>query len=414
MSRVLAVTLRYPPYVGGGYELLTGDAVVGLRARGHDVRVLSGAGEKLRGDGDVLPWLEPSLDGDDDLFQRSFEASNAERFKLHFLRLANYRATLRAIDATAPELVLFFNLAHLSLAPVLAARHAGVPTLGYVADPWPENHWVRAWRERSHTVGSKPLGLAALTRAWSVFRELVGLGPLLACSDWLRRELVAAGLSGADIEVLYLGLAPEMQRLAKAPAGGLELRRADAPLRVVCTSMLWEGKGQHVLLKAAARARGAGCKVEVVLAGRGDASYQRYLEELAALPELEGAVTFAGFLGREGVSELLRGAHVFALPSLWGEPFGLATVEAMAHGLPVVASDAGASPELVRDGREGWIVSPGDPTAWSRALMRLADDESGRRDAARAARERALNEFTHERFLDGLEAAARAALDRSG
>ena len=114
MTRILAVTLRYPPYAGGGYELLARDAVEALRSRGHAVSVLCGAGQRFARDDGVRPWLAPALDGAPDLFRRSSEASNAERFRLHFLRLANYQATLRAIDRDAPDALLFFNLAHAS------------------------------------------------------------------------------------------------------------------------------------------------------------------------------------------------------------------------------------------------------------------------------------------------------------
>lgn len=417
---ILAVGLRYPPYVAGGYELLTRDAVEGLRGRGHRVRVLCGAGADFDPreveQGRILPWLRPELDGDEDLFQRSFGASNLERFQLHFLRPANLRATQRALDVEATDLLLFFNLSHVSLGPVLAARHLEVPTLGYVADPWPENHWLRAWREQAARAGSsgarKSLGLAALGRAWQVFRGLVGLGPLLASSADLRAHLIADGLAGAEVDVLHLGLPPDMVEAAAAaePAG----RSAGEALRVVCTSFQWSGKGQHVLLEAVARAREAGVAVELDLAGGGDAAYVADLGDQARDPRLAGAVRFHGLLGRDALSALLVRSHAFVLPSLWGEPFGLATLEAMAHGLPAVVTDSGASPEIVRDRVDGRIVATGDAGDLAAVLAELAGNEECRRSLGAAARARVAETFTHGRFLDGLEGAARRAAARRG
>ena len=409
MTRVLAVTLRYPPYAAGGYELLARDAVEALRARGHAVVVLCGAGRRFARDDGVRPWLEPDLDAAPDLFGRSSEASNAERFRLHFLRLANYRATLRAIDEEAPEALLFFNLAHASLGPVLAARHAGLRTLGYIADPWPENHWVRAWRADARASGAKPRRLLMLEQGWRLFRGLVELGPLLACSQWMRAELIADGLPPESVRVLSLGVSPELS--ARAAAATPAERRPGEPLRVACTSMLWEGKGQHVLLKAAARARAAGAPVELDLAGAGGEAYESYLRELAAAPELAGAVRFHGLLDRPGVSALLARAHVFALPSVWSEPFGLATAEAMAHGVAVLGSDAGATPELVEHGRTGLLAPAGDPEPWCDALRRLAADEGERRRLAAAGRAHARAAFDHGRFVDGLERELRGAAE---
>ena len=65
---ILAVTLRYPPYMEGGYELVARDTVEELRARGHEVTVLSARGQLLEGMEGVLAWLEPDLE-DGDLFR---------------------------------------------------------------------------------------------------------------------------------------------------------------------------------------------------------------------------------------------------------------------------------------------------------------------------------------------------------
>ena len=170
---ILVVTLRYPPYVAGGYELLTRDAVEALRARGHRVTVLAGRGERHAPD--VLGRLEPDLDADEDLFERSFRASNAERFRLHFHRAANARATREALRESGAEVLFFFNLGLVSLAPIVAARRAGVPTLGYVSDPWPANHWLLAWRQNEAS-RAKTLRLALLAGAWGAFRRWVRLG----------------------------------------------------------------------------------------------------------------------------------------------------------------------------------------------------------------------------------------------
>ncbi|MEM7310396.1 MAG: glycosyltransferase family 4 protein [Planctomycetota bacterium] len=398
--RVLVVSLQYPPYIGGGYELLTRDAVEGLRRRGVEATVLTARGEAFEGEPHVLPLLAPSLDGEGDLFRRSFGASNAERFRLHFLRLANYRATLGAIDRVRPDVVLYFNLAHLSLAPVLAARHAGVPTLGYAADAWARNHWVQAWREAQEGPGAKGGRLAALEGAWRIFRGHVGLGRLLACSARLKGELTADGLAPESVGVLWPAVTPALAALA--PSEPPARRAPGEPLRVLCSSSFWEGKGQHVLLKAASRARARGAAVEVTLAGAGEGEYADYLRELAREPELDGAVRFAGRVAREELAELLRGSHALATPSLWSEPFGMVTSEALTFGLPVLGSDAGATPEILAGGG-GLVLTAGDPEPWCDALFRLAGDEDRRHTLALEAYARAP-EFSEERFLDAFGA----------
>ncbi len=407
-KRILVVTLRYPPYVAGGYELLTRDAALALRARGHHVDVLAGKGERFADapaatDGvRVLPWLVPDLDDDSDFFMRSIEGSNLQRFRMHFLEPANYRATLRAIDLTQPDVVFFFNLGLVSIAPILAARHAGVATLGYISDPWPANHWLLDWEQR----GSKPDRLRALRAFWNSFRDLVGLGELLTCSNYIKERLSGYGVPAHSMEVVHLGVPPDMAALAEQATP--VARRADEPLRIACLSSFWDGKGQDVLLGAASIARASGTDVEVVLAGTGTGEYRTRLEEMASSAPLAGAVSFVEALDRVGVSALLARSHVLVLPSVWGEPFALSTLEGMAHGLAVVASDAGGSPEALASGVEGVIFPSGDVEALAETLVRLAADEAMRVRLGRDARRRAFGELSHTTFVDRLE----LALDR--
>ena len=398
---ILVATLRYPPYVAGGYELLTRDVVRALEARGHRVTVLAGRGERFDGEPNVLPWLEPGLDDHEDLFAWSNGVSNAERFRLHFLRLSNWRATQRALAQTGADALFFFNLGLVSLAPVIAARCSGVPTLGYIADLWPLNHWVRDWCGNLERAESKPIQLAALTRAWRTFRGLTGLGRLLVPSEFVASELERDGLEGSALGVVPLGMAPEMARRAE----NFEARQRgqDEPLRVVCSSMLWSGKGQHVLLEACALAASRGVDLKLVLAGGGTTDYLDRLKALAARPELEGRVTFRGMLESEELSDELRSAHVFALPSQWGEPFGLATLEAMAHGLCPLVSHSGASPEIVRHERDGLVFDASSAEKLAAGLERLANHENERVEFARSARERVRNDYAHSTFIDRVE-----------
>ncbi len=400
-SSILAVTLRYPPYVAGGYEVLTRDVVEALRARGHRVCVLAGRGERLARVEGVFPWLEPELDGELDLFERSFRASNRERFRLHFLRLSNYRAALRALRASAADVLFFFNLGLVSLAPILAARHAGVPTLGYVSDPWPRNHWLLSWTARDGGAGEKAWRRALLARLWRGFRDLVGLGPLLVCSRYLAGTLALEGIG--DLEVLHVGLPPHIEALARAVQP--QARAAREPLRIACTSSLWEGKGQDILLEAAAAALRDGANLELSLAaGSGTSTFRARIEALAGKDELAGRVHHLGRLSATEVSSLLARSHVLALPSVWGEPFSTAVLEGFAHGLAVIASDAGGSPEAIRHGVDGWIVPAGDVRALADALLLLERDEARRFSLGEAAHARS-REFSFAAFVDGLERA---------
>lgn len=403
--RILAVTLRYPPYEGGGYELLNRDAVEELRARGHDVRVLTNRGEQYEGMEHVLPRLEPGLDEHDDVWQSAIFASNLERLRLHFFRRKNYQATSRVLAEFEPDVVLYLNMGLLSLAPILAVRHRDIPSVAYVADAWPGNHWVRWWREDSEGSNSKSEQLAALERTWASFRRHVPIGPVLACSENLRAELLREGVPDQDLSVLPLGMLPAMQE--RAEGSSPSPRSAGEALRVLCISHFWEGKGQHHLLEGVAIARAQGVPVKLSLAGSGAGAYRQQLEERAHEPDLAGHVKFLGRLAPDDLSVELRRSHVLAMPSVWEEPFGLATIEGMANALAVVASDSGASPEIIEDGESGLIVPRANPAALAAAFARLDADEGFRQGLAEQAVERVAGRYTHRHFVDGLEGALR-------
>jgi len=151
----------------------------------------------------------------------------------------------------------------------------------------------------------------------------------------------------------------------------------DDHLIVTCVGRLDDGmKGQGVLLRSIQLLRDAHRNVTFVLAGEGPD--RNVLEELAGDCGIESAVRFTGHL--DDVAELLTATSVLCHPSLH-DGLPNAIVEAMAMGIPVVASRIGAIPELVADGVSGALVRPNDPHALASALASLL-----RKDAAERCR----------------------------
>lgn len=90
------------------------------------------------------------------------------------------------------------------------------------------------------------------------------------------------------------------------------------------------------------------------------------------------------------MGDVLRAADIFALPS-HNEGMGKALVEAMYLGCPVVTTNVGGIPELVRDGEQGLLIPPRSPSILADTLQRLADDENLRRRLGQSARRRACD-----------------------
>lgn len=182
-----------------------------------------------------------------------------------------------------------------------------------------------------------------------------------APTEFLAGVLRAAGLR-REVAVRPLGI--ERAALDAAPRPE---RRAGQPLRVLQLGGLYEHKGAHVLLEAAAGLEG----VRVTL--RGTAGSSAHGARLARLAKAVGA-ELGGPYTRAELPALLAEADLVAVPSLWPENAPFVIREAFAAGRPVLASDTPALRESVRDGVDGRLLRQGDAAAWRAALCELAQD----------------------------------------
>ena len=137
----------------------------------------------------------------------------------------------------------------------------------------------------------------------------------------------------------------------------------------------------------------------LVCAGDGDISGAK---QLAAELNLKGRVECPGWLRGEQKQTLIDEAIVFALPS-HAEGLPMALLEAMAAGLPVLATNVGGIPQAVRDGVDGYLVEAGDVDALGQALRKMLEDNGHRIELANNARKRIETEFALPRILERLE-----------
>jgi glycosyltransferase involved in cell wall biosynthesis len=120
-------------------------------------------------------------------------------------------------------------------------------------------------------------------------------------------------------------------------------------------------------------------------------------------PLLRRQVTFAGPIQHTQLARCIDQAGILVQPSVFDEPFGIQIVEAMASGIPVVASAAGGIPELVVDGKTGILVERDNPDALAAALLRLMDDPALAKEMGIAGRRRAEEKFCWERITRELK-----------
>lgn len=218
---------------------------------------------------------------------------------------------------------------------------------------------------------------------------LRGFAWVTVLSAYMAGELKAAGLDPARIAVI-----PPFPWWPTPPAPSL----AVAPY-LLAAGRLVDAKGFDVLLAALSRTPQA---PPLLLAGEGPVQ-----------PVLAASLPARGRLlpwqGRAELRALTAGAQALVMPSRWAEPFGIAGLEALSLGVPVVGSRVGGIPEWL-DESCGWLVPPGDAPALARALAEASDPVEAAARGARG-RARATARFREEDLMAQLEAVYRAATE---
>ena len=188
----------------------------------------------------------------------------------------------------------------------------------------------------------------------------------------------------APIEVIPHGL-DRPPGLVPARLGGGD-GRALGPVELISVARHVRRKRLDVLLRAMAASSGLDVRLTLV----GDGPERPRLEALAATLGVAERVRFLGHVDEQGKRAALAAADLFVLASAH-EGFGLVYLEAMQHGLPVIAARAGGQADFLEDGRTGMLVPGGDAAALAKAIGALAGDPALRRRLAGECRKRAAS-----------------------
>ena len=120
---------------------------------------------------------------------------------------------------------------------------------------------------------------------------------------------------------------------------------------------------------------------------------------------LKKNVTYYKYIPYSDLIEFYRRAHVFVFPSVWEEPFGMPIIEAMACGLPIVATNGGGIPEIIEDGKTGLLVERGNAGELAAGILSLIENRSLRESFGNAGRRFVLNRFKWDRISEDLVSA---------
>lgn len=185
---------------------------------------------------------------------------------------------------------------------------------------------------------------------------------IVAVSEFVKQSYCREFACGEDkVKVIYNGI-----RIQQNVNKTSKMQLNDMPVGLLYIGRLIEVKGIHILLEAMKKLINQGENVELNILG--DGPLRSEYEQLSKKLGIEGKVHFQGYVMDKQM--FYENAMIFVYPSICQEAFGISLVEALEQGMLCVASDAGGIPEIIEDGRDGFLFQNGDSDDLAEALRR--------------------------------------------
>ena len=407
---ILVISNLYPPHYVGGYELHCQTLVEGLRARGHEVQVLTSDHQVENVPSSREPQVHRCLKIHG-MFGHPWlpiqRLKNQERYNNRMLR-----EILRQVK---PSVVYCWNFSGLSKSMLFTLRASGLPTVFCVCDHWvarcaESDVWLSWWNrenpQRPHRLARRALEIMGFRRHYQAetptnpVRQL-DFQRIYFCSGALRDFTAAAGFKVGHGAVVYCPINTE--RFKGEP------KSVTAPMqRLLYVGRLTEDKGVMTALRAMARLRDK-FDGRLSIYGRGEPEYEAQLKAFVEKEKLP--VTFAGGAKVEEMPAIYAAHDALLFTSEWAEPFALTPLEAMACGLPVIGTTTGGSIELFRHRQNALTYQAGQDAELAQRVVELDRDRGLRLDLAVAGQAEVRARCAEPVIFDQVEAYLRDSLE---
>ncbi len=394
--RFLFISAFYPPHEIGGWEQLTQELVNHLRARGHDVRVLTSS----FGGNNGLPneiHVTRRLRLENNLFH--YKPEHYLLFRRGDIQL-NIKILCETIRAFQPQAVMVHSMWNLGrYIPWMAEKMLPGHVVYYIADYWPkepdtnEQYWLEqdlrrglfGWRR---LIANQVLHRLAAERE----RYQISFDHVIFVSHAVQNQLIGSGLQWARNGcVIHNGV--DIKQFSPVDNGD-----TSANGHLLFVGSLSPHKGLQTVLDAMAFLINDPEVPPVMLqvAGSGHDEHLRHIKSKIDRLGLDHQVQLLGRLERTKMPDLYKHARALVFPSIWQEPLARTTQEAMACGVPVIATLTGGTAELVENGINGLNFKPGDAGDLAVQIKYLWANPELARQMGKAARKTIEDKFNIE------------------
>lgn len=413
--RILLLSNLYPPHVEGGAEILAGAIGAELARLGHEIIVLTslhGVETPQRGG---QTWRTLRIAPTAFFNQRRPWWQQLKQLLNYYRRYhspANARELRRAISAIQPDVLYVWEITGIGVSSIMKTLpdlhvpivfHLGSYWLLYARSPETEQSRLRTRWLKQWLIGT----VSELT--WT---------SLIAVSALVKEKYIQAGFDGERIEVIHNGIDSRFLAMPKA-ASNAHVDNASNSYQLLFVGRVRAEKGIMILLKALdllmheeGWINNKQKSLCLRIFGDGDAVYISELQHFLRERQLTSVVTFHGIVSQDELIEQYDRADILLVPSLWQEPFGLVVLEAMARGLPVIASKTGGLVEIVTHEVNGLLVEPGNERELVLAIRELLLDVEKRTRLGQAGRATVEEHFTIEKNAQRVEQHLLRAIQR--
>jgi glycosyltransferase involved in cell wall biosynthesis len=375
----MLVAHGFPPEEQSGTELYTAGLAQALVRSGHDVAVFAGSHSAEE------TWQSWRHEGEVEIER---VARPRPRLRLHSFNASVEHELLAAVNRFGPDVVHIQHLLGLTMPLIPLLEQRGIPVVLTLHDHWFLCPEVQPFRPGLHRLAGERWGLncflhlelfrplraaamltsgelparvrAHLERARRSRAELAAADVLIVPSRFLRARYVAFGLPDTKLFVLPHGI-PSL--------GNAQVERTPE-VRVGYLGPILHGKGVDLLVRAFRGVRSPALRLEL----RGPAPEGRFADRVRRLAARDDRISIGPAIPHDEIGAFFAGIDLLVVPSRFQESFSLVAHEACAAHIPVVASNAGALPEVVTEGANGALFRTGSWRDLRGTLRELLED----------------------------------------
>ena len=371
--RILLVSNLYAPYGVGGAEIAARNYAAQLEKLGHEIFVLTS----------TYGLKQPEQDGH---IRRTLRFIPGHFWSYRYA--PNAAELQRTIAEVQPDVLYVWEIMGLGVVPMLKVLNAvSIPVVYQL-----QSYWF-------HYVLLQQNGYSHVRYRW-LKRQLIGTAPfprytsMIVVSNIVKEEYVKLGCDPESIEVVYNGI----EDYFFTTPFSKEHERQPGCTRLAYIGRLCSAKGVLVLLKALDilinEQKQPQFSLDII--GADDEAYTKKLYDFVQAKRLQTAVTFHGKVPQGNLIQHYDQADIIIVPSIWKEPCSAVLVEAMARGVPLIATSIGGTVEIVTHGVDGLLIEPGDEYALASTILQLDTDSSLCTKLTTAGLATARNRFTVE------------------